>query len=130
MNHLIFASLSALASASDSKCFGLALSSGSSVGPYQAGALQAMLESGGWDAVSGVTEGALNAYILSLYEKDEGLAASDHLNKFWSYMASKKVYENYEMGPVEGMITKDSLYNGEPLMDLIDEMFADETLYP
>ena len=130
MKHLLSSSLLAIASASDSKCYGLALSSGSNVGPYQAGALQAMLESGGWDAISGVTEGALNAYILSLYGKDESLAASDHLNKFWNNIASNKVYENYDLGPVEGMMIQDSLYKGEPLMEFIEQEFADEALYP
>lgn len=56
------------------KCHGLALASGKNYGPYQAGAIKAMLENPNeshWDAVSGVTEGALNAYILSLFAPDE-----------------------------------------------------------
>jgi predicted acylesterase/phospholipase RssA len=92
MKSIIIASLTAIASAASDKCYGLALSSGKNVGPYQAGALQALLENGSWDAISGVTEGALNAYILSLY-KDEPLAASDHLHKFWTYLGSTDVYE-------------------------------------
>ena len=51
-----------------------------------------MLEGGSWDAISGVTEGALNAYILSLY-KDEPLAAADHLHKFWTFLGSNAVYD-------------------------------------
>ena len=81
----------------------MALSAGKNVGPYQAGALQAMLETSSWDAISGVTEGAINAYILSLY-KDEPLAAADHLRKFWTYLGSNTVYENYEYGALEGLI--------------------------
>jgi predicted acylesterase/phospholipase RssA len=56
------------------KCYGLAIASGKNYGPYQAGAIKAMLENpneGKWDAISGVTEGALNAYILSLFAPDE-----------------------------------------------------------
>jgi predicted acylesterase/phospholipase RssA len=92
MKTSIIASLTAFASAASDKCYGLALSSGKNVGPYQAGALQAMLEGGSWDAISGVTEGALNAYILSLY-KDEPLAAADHLHKFWTFLGSNAVYD-------------------------------------
>ena len=56
------------------KCYGLAIASGKNYGPYQAGAIKAMLENpneGKWDAISGVNEGALNAYILSLFAPDE-----------------------------------------------------------
>lgn len=65
-----FAAVVALSStccaASDVKCHGLAISSGKSHGPYQAGVITTLLnETGSWDAVSGVTEGALNAFILS-----------------------------------------------------------------
>ena len=121
----------ALTSASAAtKCHGLALSSGSNVGPYQAGALQALLESGTWDTISGVTEGALNAYILSLYDKDEPLAAKDHLHKFWTYLGSKSVYVNYDFGLLEGLMVQDSMFQGKPMMDLLDEVFANETLYP
>ena len=89
MKQILLSSLIALAQAAPDQCYGLALASGSNVGPYQAGAIQALLEQGGYDAISGVTEGALNAYILSLYQKDEPLAASDHLNKFWSFLSQK-----------------------------------------
>lgn len=100
------------------------------MGPYQAGAIQALLEKGGYDAISGVTEGALNAYILSLYERDEPLAAADHLNKFWSYLSQKSVYQNYDLGVMEGLLVQDSMYKSDPLLNLIDEVFANETLYP
>ena len=60
--------------AEENKCNGLAIASGKNYGPYQAGAIKAMLENPNeshWDAISGVTEGALNAYILSLFAPDE-----------------------------------------------------------
>lgn len=88
-----------------------------------------MLETSNWDAISGVTEGALNAYILSLYD-NEPLAAADHLHKFWTYLGSKIVYENYDLGILEGLLVQDSIYKGEPLMKIIDEVFGNNTLYP
>jgi predicted acylesterase/phospholipase RssA len=81
------------------KCYGLALASGESNGPYQAGAIVAMLEefaknstinetiSGTYNAVSGVTEGALNAYLISLHENEQSgaavLSTMKTISDFW-----------------------------------------------
>jgi predicted acylesterase/phospholipase RssA len=91
-SYILLSVYTVVSAISEDKCYGLALASGKNFGPYQAGAIQAMLEQGSWDAVSGVTEGALNAYILSLYDKKERLAAQDHLHKFWTYLGSQSVY--------------------------------------
>ena len=54
------------------KCLGLALSDAMDIGPYQAGALIGLLKNGQeYEVITGVTMGALNAYILALHEKDE-----------------------------------------------------------
>ena len=54
------------------KCLGLALSDAMDIGPYQAGALIGLLKNGQkYEVITGVTMGALNAYILALHDKDE-----------------------------------------------------------
>ena len=61
--------------AADSKpeiCYGMALSDGKGLGPYQAGVISALLKSYpseqvAYQAVSGVNQGALNAHILAQF---------------------------------------------------------------
>ena len=128
-----FASVLALSSSChaerDVKCHGLAISSGKSHGPYQAGAIAVMLnETGSWDAVSGVTEGALNAFILS--QSSDAQKATQQLTSFWSTMGRSKVYDNYALGMLEGLVFGDSLFDAKPLHDLIDEQFGSKSKLP
>jgi predicted acylesterase/phospholipase RssA len=55
-----------------SKCYGIAITDGHDLGPYQAGAISGLLENLESDTkyttVTGVSVGAINAYILSQYE--------------------------------------------------------------
>ena len=53
-------------------CRALALSSGASKGAFEAGAMLGLIRNGGsenfaWDVISGVSAGAINATIASLY---------------------------------------------------------------
>lgn len=130
----------AVAAGSGGKCHGLALASGKSYGPYQAGAIYAMLEqvvkeanetgtfNGTWDAVSGVTEGALNAYILSMHEKENSMAevsaTMKALTDFWGKMGAVDVYEGHPFGIIEGLVLRDGVFKADPLMKLIDELFG------
>jgi predicted acylesterase/phospholipase RssA len=67
--------LSTLANADSAKpdiCYGMALSDGKGLGPYQAGVISALLENYpseqvAYQAVSGVNQGALNAHILAQF---------------------------------------------------------------
>jgi hypothetical protein len=69
-----------------------------------------------WDAVSGVTEGAINAYLLSLQGDD----VANSLESFWLDVGSSRVYENYEFGLAEAVAFEDGLYKSDPLFDLLD----------
>jgi predicted acylesterase/phospholipase RssA len=81
-------------------------------------------QEGKWDAISGVTEGALNAYIVSLFTPDDQSSAIELLDSFWALMGSKSVYNNYDFGMIEGYVMHDGIVKGEPLMDIIDEVFG------
>ena len=127
------------------KCHGLALASGKSHGPYQAGAIYAMLEqfvkdanetgtfNGTWDAVSGVTEGALNAYILSLRENEQSVedvsATMKDLSTFWAKMGAEEVYAGHSFGMLEGLVLRDGVFRADPLMKLIDEVFGGDAVH-
>jgi predicted acylesterase/phospholipase RssA len=67
---LTLAAISSIVQGASDKCYALALSSGNSMGAYQAGVISQLLSSNpsdevAYQAVSGVTEGALNAMILA-----------------------------------------------------------------
>lgn len=79
---------------------------------------------GNWDAISGVTEGALNAYILSLFTPQDQNDAINLLESFWSIMGENNVYDNYDFGMLEGFVLHDSIVKGDPLMNIIDEVFG------
>jgi hypothetical protein len=75
---------------------------------------------GTWDAVSGVTEGALNAYILSLHENEKTIgevsASMKALNTFWTRMGQAPVYEAHTFGALEGLLLHDGVFKADPLM--------------
>ena len=65
-------------------CYGVALSDASDFGPYQAGALIGLLEhqqviEESYQVVTGVSLGALNAYILASHRADEKAKAVEKL---------------------------------------------------
>ena len=59
------------------KCYGLALSDSHSLGPYQAGVIKGLVHEmrattqGEYEVVSGVAMGALNAHILSQFDRGQ-----------------------------------------------------------
>lgn len=111
------------------KCYGLAISAGKGIGPYQAGSIQAMLDRGlHWDAISGVTEGAINAYLLSLLA-DEPQDASDALEEFWHDIGKKHVVNHHPGGWMQGVLLEDGMYGNSKLFDLLDEHFGPDSPY-
>ena len=82
----VLASAASLVAAKDDKCRVLALSSGDESAAYQAGALKGFTTSShmqpedyGYDAVSGISGGAINAVLLANYTKGEEGAAADSM---------------------------------------------------
>lgn len=88
---------------------------------------------GTWDAVSGVTEGAFNAYLISLQENEKSTAAvketAKSLTDFWTKLGSSQVYKQHTFGYLEGIVFHDGVYRADPLMELIDEEFGSGDLH-
>ena len=81
---LLVAILLEISKASGGKCRGLALSPGGSHGAYEAGAFDSFVktlpaEEYAYDIVTGVSIGAINAGLISLFPKSDELAANDIL---------------------------------------------------
>ena len=64
------------------KCYGIALADAIDSGPYQAGALIGLLQSGQvYDVITGVSMGAINTYIMALHEKNDTQGTIAELSK-------------------------------------------------
>mmetsp|Transcript_104048 Transcript_104048/g.143934 ORF Transcript_104048/g.143934 Transcript_104048/m.143934 type:complete len:100 (+) Transcript_104048:63-362(+) len=79
------------------KCYVLALSSGEESAAYQAGVIKGLaetldMENRSYDAISGVQGGAVNAVLLSAYEKGDEVAAADRLKTFWDNATNSTLF--------------------------------------
>lgn len=100
-------------------CRGLVLQGGSDKGAYQAGALKGLLDSIGgdeigYDVISGVTIGGINAAWMSQFPKGLEEPMVDELTDFWLTVKSSDMYKNWEAGPIQGLLFESSLYNTAP----------------
>ena len=72
------------------KCYGIALADSTDFGPYQAGALIGLLKhqnrtKEAYQVITGMALGALNAYIMSIYEAAEISQVEQELSKLHSH---------------------------------------------
>ena len=93
----------------DGKCRALALRGGGTKGAYEVGALKAMVEmmqplEYAYDVIVGVSIGAINAGILSLWKRGEEKYAVKYLEDVWANNAIADFWENWPyLGFVEGI---------------------------
>lgn len=122
-----FIAIAALAAgqayASD-RCYALAFSSGDESSAYQAGVLKGLSDALGEDmadyqAISGVSGGAVNAAILANYAKGQEAAAADRMVKFWEDASNSKLYKDWIGGIVTGLLYKGGLYDDSPLKSFL-----------
>jgi len=99
----------------------LVLSGGAVHGAYQLGAIKYLVEDLGmqYDVLCGVSVGALNAAFMSLYPKEQEKAAVANLESIWNNISNSSVRKNWlPFGVVHGLWL-DSIYNSQPLIDLV-----------
>jgi predicted acylesterase/phospholipase RssA len=97
---------------------GLTFSSGGAHGAWEVSVLKQLMKNN-YDMYAGISAGALNAAFVSQYSSLE--TATIALEKLWSSVNNSKIYKQWNLlGPVNGL-WKTSLYNSQPLWDLIDE---------
>ncbi len=105
-----------------SKCYALALSSGDQNAIYQAGVLaglQSAGESVQYQAVSGVSGGAVNAVFLANFEEGQEADAAARMKSFWVDSANTKLYKDWLGGLAEGLLLKGGLWNDKAVLDFI-----------
>jgi NTE family protein len=113
---------------------GLVLSGGGSHGAYQIGVLKALAEKNkvGWDVISGVSVGSINALYLGMSNNSGAKEAVQQLENLWGLEISgnSSVYKPWYFFPFNyvASLWKGSLYNTKPLEKLLDKNFVSEKL--
>lgn len=104
----------------------LVLSGGGSKGAFQAGAMKALVRHNRrYDAVFGISVGAINGAYFGQVEKDVQYMVSNKLVEWWKDIDTKSIYKKRLLGPLT-MLWKPSLYNAKPLRDLLTEHISTE----
>jgi predicted acylesterase/phospholipase RssA len=78
-----------------------------------------------YDAVSGISGGAVNAALFASYQKGDEEAASARLEQFWLDAASNSLYKNWFGGILQGLTLEGGLYNSAPLKDFLADQTKD-----
>lgn len=95
----------------------LVLSGGGSKGAFQAGVVKSLVDRGmRWDAIAGISVGALNASFLAQFPKERQAEGVQQLVKFWKEVkGNSSVYKRwFPFGRLHAM-WKGGLYNTSPL---------------
>lgn len=114
--------------AKEDKCRILSFSSGTEKVAYQVGALKALIENLSEDDVkynvlSGVSFGAFNAAIASLYKVGDEKAMIDELYGIWKNTKNIKTYQNWWFGATQGALFKGGLYDNTPWINYVNKVF-------
>ena len=95
----------------------LILSGGGSKGAFQAGVVKSLTDKGyRWDAIAGISVGALNGAFLAQFEKEKQCEAAAILTKFWEDIkGNKSVFKRwFPFGRLHSL-WKSGLYDTSPL---------------
>lgn len=77
--------------------------------------------------MTGVSLGALNAYILAAHQPNEKDKAIERLRKFWIEFSQREPYKEWAGGFVYGFFFEKGIYDIAPTANFIREQFADLT---
>lgn len=102
------------------KCYGLAFSSGDETVAYQVGALTGLInnlpaDQVGYQVISGVQGGALNAALFSSFAIGQEKDAVNRMQEFWLEASNTTLYKDWRGGVTEGLMFKGGLYDSSPL---------------
>eukprot|EP00826_Nyctotherus_ovalis_P034886 TRINITY_DN2946_c0_g1_i6.p1 TRINITY_DN2946_c0_g1~~TRINITY_DN2946_c0_g1_i6.p1 ORF type:complete len:174 (-),score=34.27 TRINITY_DN2946_c0_g1_i6:667-1188(-) len=125
---LLAASISVpLANAEVKKCRALVMEGGGTRNAYTVGVLKAIINllptaERAYDVVSGVSMGAINAFIMGMHGLGDEKAAVNEMLEFWERLSAEKVYENWDFGIVEGFFKRSGLYNHQPFAATLQDL--------
>lgn len=119
--------------ATNGKCYALGLSSGDENAVYQVGALAGLMQAHGagevgYDAISGIGGGAINAVLFGSFDKGQEKDATDRMLQFWKDASNTPLYKDWLGGVSRGLFFEGGIYNSAPLEDFLKKEFSDVTL--
>lgn len=99
----------------------LVLSGGGSKGAYQVGALKYILGEKGvsYDALCGVSVGAINVAFLAMYKYGEEIESVENLATMWSQLNNSKIYKRWFPFGRWHAIWRRSFFDSSPLNHLL-----------
>lgn len=114
------------------KCYALAMEGTGSHNSYTAGVLLGIAkylakEKRSYDAVSGVSMSALNAFVLSFYKPGDELEAATELYNIWSKLSDHSMYKNWMGGVIEGLLLKQGIYDNSPYFETLKNLAYNRT---
>ena len=86
--------------AGDKKCHALALSGGANHGAWEAGVMWGLLHYGNpedftWDVVTGVSAGAINTSVISVFETGDEVNMSEFVSDTWASLTTDMIWQNW-----------------------------------
>ena len=108
----------------------LVLSGGGAKGAFQAGVLRTLLKEQRkhYDIICGVSVGALNGSLLSMYPRGKEFESFLALRAMWDTISTPKVYRHWIPFSYLQSPFKPSVYNSKPLQKLVRENLDVDTL--
>lgn len=99
----------------------LVLLGGGCKGAYQVGAINYLLGEQGieYDIFTGVSVGALNAAMLSMFKSGLERDASATLLRVWNSVSTPKIRQSWSPFGILHLLWKPSVYDSSPLIDLV-----------
>lgn len=110
--------------AESQECYGLSLEGGGAKGAYEAGVLFTFANATkgpyiGYNIVTGISIGALNAGLVSQYIIGDELNMAINLVNFWrSLNGSSDIYVEWKGGLIDGLLFQKGIYDNAPSQQL------------
>ena len=100
----------------------LVLSGGGSYGAFEMGVVSRLIMTGkgGWDVITGVSAGSINACYLSTIDKDEEIDSVYEFKTLWTNIKDNNIYKS------DYFFNGLSLYETKPLEDELASVFKDK----
>ena len=115
--------------ADDGKCRALVLSGGSDNGAWEAGVIWGLLHYGKpedytWDAVSGVSAGAINSGAAATWKKGTELEFSEFLSDQWASMTNEQLFSLNGYNPVKWIFSEPSVLDTTKTIETLNRIYG------
>ena len=117
--------LSVSVQAGDTKCHALALSGGANHGAWETGVMWGLLHYGDpaeftWDVVTGVSAGAINTSIISVFAPGDEVAMTEYMTDSWAGITNNDViWTNWPEGPAKALMNRGGMLDNSNAVGFI-----------